>query len=238
METSELCDKLISWLREKVVSAKAKGTVFGLSGGIDSAVVGVLCKKAFPDTSLGIIMPCYSDKQDEKDARLVADKFNIETRKVVLDEIYDTFLKQLPETDNKMAEANIKPRLRMITLYYYAAINNFLVVGSSNRSELTVGYLTKHGDTGVDLMPLGNLVKFQVRQLAAYLDIPKEIIEKPPSAGLWTGQTDETEMGMTYEELDTYILTGKAKTTEIKQKIDMLNQRSNHKRRVAPIPTL
>jgi NAD+ synthase len=237
MQINYICDKLVSWLKEKVEAANAKGTVCGLSGGIDSAVVSVLCKKAFPETALCIIMPCHSDDKDERDARLVAEKFNIKTYKVSLDEVYDTFLKQLPDTEDRMAKANLKPRLRMATLYYYAAINNLLVVGATNKSEFTVGYFTKYGDSGVDLMPLANLVKTQVWQLAEYLHIPKEIIEKKPTAGLWPGQTDENELGMSYKELDTYILTSQIETPELKQKIELLNQKSEHKRKFAFMPS-
>jgi len=219
-----------------VQQAGAEGAVFGMSGGIDSAVVSVLCKKAFGDKALGLIMPCYSDENDELDARLVADKFGIECRTVVLDNIYDEFMKAVEPTDNIMAKANIKPRLRMTTLYYYAAINNYLVVGSENKSELTVGYFTKHGDSGADLLPIANLVKSQVRELAAYLGIPQKIIEKAPAAGLWSGQTDEQEMGLTYQELDQYILTGRINSPEKEAKIKAMHQKSEHKRQMPQIP--
>jgi len=221
---------------QRVQQAGAEGAVFGMSGGIDSAVVSVLCKKAFGDKALGLIMPCYSDENDELDARLVADKFGIECRTVVLDNIYDEFMKAVEPTDNIMAKANIKPRLRMTTLYYYAAINNYLVVGSENKSELTVGYFTKHGDSGADLLPIANLVKSQVRELAAYLGIPQKIIEKAPAAGLWSGQTDEQEMGLTYQELDQYILTGRINSPEKEAKIKAMHQKSEHKRQMPQIP--
>ncbi|KXG78227.1 NH(3)-dependent NAD(+) synthetase [Fervidicola ferrireducens] len=231
MEIRELCNALVDWLREKVHEAGARGAVFGLSGGIDSAVVGVICKKAFEENCLGLIMPCYSDPKDEEDAIRVAEGFGIPYKKIVLNSVFDNFTAILDKTDNKTAVANIKPRLRMITLYYYAALNNFLVVGTGNKSELTVGYFTKYGDGGVDLLPLGNLVKRQVRELARYLEIPQDIIEKPPTAGLWEGQTDESEMGITYDQLDEYILTGKA-PREIEEKIRKMNLKSEHKRRL------
>jgi NAD+ synthase len=125
----------------------------------------------------------------------------------------------------------------MVTLYYLANSLNYLVVGSSNKSELSVGYFTKHGDGGSDLMPLSNLAKRQVRALAEYLDIPREIIDKPPSAGLWDGQTDEAELGLTYDELDSYLITGKAEK-KIKEKIDFKINQSAHKRCLPPIPPL
>jgi NAD+ synthase len=125
----------------------------------------------------------------------------------------------------------------MVTLYYLANRLNYLVVGSSNKSELSVGYFTKHGDGGSDLIPLGNLTKRQVREMAEHLDIPREIIDKPPSAGLWDGQTDEAELGLTYEELDRYLITGKAEPN-IKEKIDFKMSQSTHKRCLPPVPPL
>ncbi|HHV83082.1 NAD(+) synthase [Tepidanaerobacter syntrophicus] len=235
MDMEKLCDKLVEWLKNYVKNAGASGAVFGMSGGVDSSVVSVLCKKAFGDNVLGLIMPCHSDKNDELDAKLVAEKFDIKYKVVTLDSVYDEFLKVVDETEDKLVKANIKPRLRMTTLYYYAGLNNYLVVGAENKSELVVGYFTKHGDSGADLMPIANLVKSQVRMLASYLGIPQKIIDKAPSAGLWSGQTDESEMGITYEELDNYILTGKA-DPKVKERIELLNKRSEHKRSLAKKP--
>ncbi|NLU10881.1 MAG: NAD(+) synthase [Tepidanaerobacter acetatoxydans] len=236
MDVNELCDSLVTWLKEYTQKAGALGAVFGMSGGIDSAVVSVLCKRAFGENTLGLIMPCYSDKNDEMDAKLIADKFDIKYQTIILDGIYDEFLKVMDKSENQMAKANIKPRLRMIALYYYAALNHYLVVGSENKSELTVGYFTKYGDGGADLWPIGNLVKGQVKMLAAYLGIPQKIIDKVPTAGLWSGQSDEKEMGITYDELDRYILTGETINPEIRDRIRTLYIKSEHKRRLAQIP--
>ena len=122
----------------------------------------------------------------------------------------------------------------MVTLYYFANRLNYLVVGAGNRSELSVGYFTKYGDGGVDIMPLGNLVKGQVRELAHFLRIPQKIMDKPPSAGLWQGQTDEAEMGFSYADLDRYLTTGIASDT-VKQKIESMASASNHKRQPPPV---
>lgn len=238
----ELAQKLVFWLREKVKEAEGEGVVVGMSGGVDSSVAAVLCQRAFPQKTLGVMMPCYSEELDEAHARLVADKFGINTVKVVLDGIFDTLLKQVRESElrisqNRRVEGNLKPRLRMIILYYLANALNYLVVGGSNRSELSVGYFTKYGDGGVDLMPLGNLVKQEVRQLAVYLGIPREIIDKPPSAGLWKGQTDEGELGLTYAELDFYLKTGRAKE-EIKKRIDSMINKNRHKRLPPLLPPM
>lgn len=228
---------LVDWLREKVAAAGARGAVVGLSGGIDSSVTSVLCKKAFGDQVLGVIMPCYSNEQDAEDARLVAETFGIDYITRDLSSVLDEFLVVLEgskekEEDN-LALANMKPRLRMITLYYYAAKKNYLVVGTDNWSELKVGYFTKYGDGGIDIAPLGRLVKNEVRELAKHLKIPERIINKSPSAGLWHGQTDEDEMGISYETLDKYILTGEADPEE-KERIKELARKSAHK--LAPIP--
>ncbi len=234
---SERCERLVTWLQEQVAAAGSRGTVVGLSGGIDSAVVAGLCKRAFGDSVLGVIMPCHSSSQDAADAQVVADAFRIQSRTVALDEVYDQFLATLrqgfQQEPTPLALANLKPRLRMITLYWHANSLGYLVVGTGNRSEATVGYFTKYGDGGVDLQPIANSVKSEVRELAEYLGVPQPIIDKAPSAGLWSGQTDETEMGFTYEVLDRYILTGEAEPA-VAARVDEMNRRSEHKRQLPP----
>jgi NAD+ synthase len=236
----QLANKLTDWIKECVLEAKKTGIVVGLSGGIDSAVVAVLCKRAFPDATLAVIMPCYSNKTDVTHAYELAENFNIRTELIDLGPVYDSFIGILPRVDDyhandKLAQANVKPRLRMITLYYLATQLNYLVVGTGNRSEIAIGYYTKYGDGGVDLLPIGNLVKRQVKELAEYLEIPREIIDKPPSAGLWEGQTDEGEMGLKYEELDCYLTTGKASDI-VKTKIEAMSAGSSHKRALPQLP--
>lgn len=240
MSVEEIAQKLTSWIGETVSAAGGKGVVVGMSGGIDSSVAAVLCQRAYPEATLGVIMPCHSDKMDRQHADLVAAKFHIPVEVVALDVVFDTLVKALPGESydvatKRLAEANIKPRLRMVTLYYFANRLHYLVVGAGNRSELSVGYFTKYGDGGVDFLPLGNLVKSQVRDLGMYLGIPREIIDKPPSAGLWSGQTDETEMGLTYSELDRYLVAGEAEE-ETREKIDSMMVRSGHKRCPPPVP--
>jgi NAD+ synthase len=236
----QLANKLTDWMRERVLAARKAGVVLGLSGGIDSSVVAALCKRAFPDTTLAVIMPCHSVETDIEYAKAVAQKYRIYTETVDLAPIFDSFLQTLPsfngrQDNEKLTQANIKPRLRMITLYYLASQFGYLVVGTGNRSELSTGYFTKYGDGGVDIMPLANLVKQQVRELAAYLDIPKEIIRKPPSGGLWEGQTDEGELGITYNDLDRYLTTGESPDA-LKQRIESLNAASAHKRAMPQVP--
>jgi NAD+ synthase len=239
MNAEQLADKLVSWIREKVSAAECKGVVLGLSGGLDSSVAGVLCQRAFPQSMLGVIIPCYSNKKDIEHARAVAEKFAIPAKTVVLDAAYNTLLKVLPEEKvdpdvSRLAKANIKARLRMLTLYYFANRLKYMVVGSGNRSELAVGYFTKYGDGGVDILPLGNLLKGQVKELARFLGIPQPIIDKRPSAGLWEGQTDEGELGLSYDEIDRYLASGEA-SAEIKKKLKAMTSASEHKRQPPPV---
>ena len=240
MDPEETSEKLASWIRRQVTAAGCAGAVFGMSGGIDSAVAAVLCRRAFADNCLGVIMPCRSDPRDAEHANLVADKFGIPTRLVPLDGVNDALLDVLhedtePAGGTRPAETNTRVRLRMLTLYYLAAHFGYLVVGTSNRSELATGYFTKYGDGGVDIEPLGNLVKRQVRQLAAHLGVPQEIIDMPPTAGLWPGQTDEDELGISYEQLDDFLLSGKA-STDVRARIERIQAACRHKLSVPPVP--
>jgi NAD+ synthase len=247
-----VADSIAGWLRERVQSARSQGLVFGLSGGIDSAVVARLCQMAMPDACVGVIMPCHSHLQDEADARLVADHFRIPTLRVPLEAPYDALTRgvdaafdALPSlrphaTDDvkaKVPTANVKPRLRMTTLYLVANRLNYLVAGTGNRSEITIGYYTKYGDGGVDLLPIARLVKREVWDLARELGVPSRVVEKAPSAGLWLGQTDEAEMGFTYAELEQYI-NGGASTVSAKtaERIGHLVSSSEHKRAMPPMP--
>jgi NAD+ synthase len=234
METlvQELCD----WIRDKITKAKAEGVVFGLSGGIDSAVVAALSMKVFPKNTLAIIMPCYNLETDTDDAMDLINKFNVSYKIIDLSKVYDSFIYLLKDKEKekeesfKLADANVKPRLRMITLYYFANKLNYLVMGTGNKSELMIGYFTKYGDGGADILPLGNLLKNQVKELAEYLGIPKKIINKPPSAGLWAGQTDEEEIGINYNQLDNYLKEGKLNNKIIEKKIQDKITQSAHKR--------
>ena len=232
-----IIEELVNWLQKKVKEARAEGLVFGLSGGIDSAVIAGIAKRAFPNNCLGIIMPCHSDPIDEEHGILVADTFNLERIKVDLSDSFDILYKSMGvENKSKLAMSNLKPRLRMTTLYYHGQNNNYLVVGSSNKSEYTVGYFTKHGDSGVDLLPLTSFVKSEIRELARQLGTPEIVIEKPPTAGLWANQTDEEEMGFGYDVLDNYIKTGRG-PEEITSRIDRMNKSSEHKRNYPPMFT-
>jgi NAD+ synthase len=242
---------MAGWLREHVHAAGARGIVVGLSGGIDSAVVARVAQMAVPDGVMTVMMPAHSDPRDAEDARLVADTYGLPVMTVDLTRPLDALLVQVqqalgtwppdsPSADDKtaarLAPANLKPRLRMTTLYYVANRLNYLVAGTGNRSEIAIGYYTKYGDGGVDLLPLGSLVKSEVRALARDLGVPARIVDKPPSAGLWLGQTDEGEMGFTYAELEEYLRSGPDSLVPATvMKIERLVRGSEHKRHAPPV---
>jgi NAD+ synthase len=235
----KLGERISRWIRKEVEKAGAAGILVGLSGGIDSAVVAVLAKKAMGDHVLGLVLPCHSLFEDEQDAVLLAERFEIRCEKLDLSPVYESFLQLLPGGGD-MCRANLKPRLRMTALYYYANKWNYLVAGTGNKSERLMGYFTKHGDGGVDLLPIGDLTKTQVRKLAEQLKIPSRIIDRPPSAGLWAGQTDEEDMNIRYEELDNIInsLEKKKETKLSRARVSYVKgmiARSRHKRGVPPV---
>ena len=228
--------KIVNWIKLQVKRAGAKGIVLGISGGVDSSLVAALSVKAIGKKNvLGLILPIHSQIKDLKDARLVARKLKIKTKTVKLNRIYGSLIKILPKA-NRIAYANLKPRLRMTVLYYFANKLNYLVCGAGNKSELMVGYFTKHGDGATDILPIGNLLKREVCKLAKKSGIPDRIINKPPSAGLWQGQTDEGEIGLTYNVLDSILssLDDKKRCKISKKKINKVKAMikvSQHKRK-------
>jgi NAD+ synthase len=222
------------WIKNLLKESGAKGVVFGASGGKDSVLVGILCKMA-ADNVTGIIMPCESSRnfnEDRLDAVEINEKFGIETVEIDLTEIKRQFaekLKPLCPEHSDMAYANINPRLRMIALYNYAQRKNYLVAGTGNRSERTMGYFTKWGDGACDFNPIADLTVREVYQLLRFLGVPQKIMEKAPSAGLFEGQTDEKDMGITYDEIDDYLLENKA-DDRVKEIIERAEKRTAHKR--------
>ena len=225
----EAIEEKVNYIRKTVEDAGLKGVVFGLSGGLDSSVVAALCKRAFKDDALGIIMPIHSIEQDELDARLVAENTGINLKKVDLTSTFDAFMESVDETSVEMSMHNVKPRLRMTTLYYYAQSLSYMVVGCSNYSEYYTGYFTKHGDSGADIFPIVDLLKTDLFEMAKHLGLTEKIIEKKPSAGLFEGQTDEDEMGFTYDELDGYIMNEIELDEKKKELIDRLHRINRHK---------
>lgn len=217
-----LSDDIVNWMQKKVEERGADGALVGLSGGVDSALVAGLIKKAFADETMGVLLPCRgSHGKDNEYARLTADTFNLETITADLKPVYDSYMEVFSELDlasveknywpqtrvptgdvENQAEHNMKPRLRMVALYYIAEKLNYVVMGTSNKSEIVTGYYTNHGDNATDLRPLGDLTKTEVWQLAREIGVPEQIIERPPTGGLRGTEGDEDEIGINYGELD------------------------------------
>jgi len=241
-EILERQKQVVKWLREKNAEAKTKGLVCGISGGVDSAVVAGLCKKAFPDKCLGVIMPCQSNPADREDAYLIAETLGMEVIEIDLREAHEaiygqvkTALKadQKPRNILQAGQGNLKARLRMSTLYTVANIREYLVVGTDNAPESYTGYFTKYGDGGVDILPISSLTKTEVRAWASVLGLPEKIASRTPTAGLWQGQTDEGEMGFSYDLIDRYLL-GEKIPDDVVAKIERLHKMSEHKRQLPP----
>jgi NAD+ synthase len=247
--------QIIGWMRRELSSSGARGFVVGLSGGLDSAVVARLAQLAAPDQVVAAILPCHSDPEDERAAALVAAHFSLPTVRVDLSDAYNAAIAAVQPAMQALAGqvlqakpadpsgarrplANVKPRLRMTTLYFLANSLGYLVAGTGNRSEQAIGYFTKHGDGGSDLLPLGGLVKREVRALARELNVPAAIADRAPSAGLWLGQTDEQEMGFTYADLERYLEEGpQGVSPALAMKIERLIRASEHKRALPPRPS-
>ena len=231
-------DRRVAYMRAKLQEAHADGIIFGNSGGKDSALVGILCKAAC-DNTVGIIMPCASRVnygQDRDDGNALAEQFGIETRTVDLTPVREAELRALEGvvklTD--MSVANIAPRLRMTTLYTIGQAENRLVAGTGNRSEIYMGYFTKWGDGASDFNPIADLCAGEIFEFLRFLKAPASIVEKAPSAGLYEGQTDEQEMGVSYDAIDGF-LHGATVSEHDRAIIDRYHSRSEHKRR--PIST-
>jgi NAD+ synthase len=247
-------DRIAAWMRRQMTAAGARGFIVGLSGGVDSAVVARLAQLAAPGNAIAAILPCQSDPQDEHDAALVATHFSLPFVRVDLSPSYEALARDAqaalsllapnaraaPPSDplrGRVPVANMKPRLRMTTLYFFANTLSHLVAGTGNRSELSIGYFTKYGDGGCDLLPIGHLVKSEVRALARDLGVPQAIIDRPPSAGLWLGQIDEEEMGFSYADLERYLEDGaQGVSPALAMKIERLMRISEHKRQLPPLP--
>lgn len=231
-------EKRVEFIRQQVEKSGVSGIIYGNSGGKDSMLVGILCKKACPNTE-GIIMPCGSNRnynEDLNDAKAVAEQFGIATRVIDLSEVKKTLMKELtPQVSmTPPSENNIAPGLRMTTLYAVGASENRLVAGTGNRSEGHMGYFTKWGDGGHDFNPISDLTTSEIFEFLKYLEAPDWIKTKPPSAGLFDGQTDEDEMGVTYAAIDHYLETGEG-TPEDLAVMERYHRVSAHKRQ--PIPT-
>jgi NAD+ synthase len=209
--------------------------VLGVSGGIDSAVVAAILSRTFDRTRIhAYFLPEDGNDPNLKDVESLSKKYSLNIKTIEIGPVVKSISNIIGESDRRV-NGNIKSRIRMVLLYAYANIHNALVVGTTNRTEFYTGYFTKFGDGACDIEPIMHLYKHDVREAAAFLDIPESIIEKKPSAGLYPGQTDEEELGMSYDELDDYVarwerselITG----SESQSAVMDLIKRSAHKRK-------
>jgi len=234
---SEL-EQRVAFIQDILRSAHADGIVFGNSGGKDSALVGILCKMAVANT-VGLMMPCETRQNygtDKTDAECLAKQFDIATRVIDLSDTKYALTQAVAEITSltDAAISNLAPRLRMTALYAVAASENLLVAGTSNRSERHVGYFTKWGDGGCDFNPIADLTVTEVYEFLTYLEVPDSILQKAPSGGLFEGQTDEAELGISYGNIDRYLLQGAA-SEEDRARIERYHKTSMHKRKMPPI---
>ena len=239
MELKAYLDYLVEFIQETVRNAHADGVLVGVSGGIDSAVVAMLAKKAFPDHYLTCWMPCYSSQEDYECVDELVKAGDLETLTVDLAATFDALTATIKDQNfdlSGLATANLKARLRMTTLYGVGQTKNYLVLGTDNADEWYLGYFTKYGDGGVDVIPLIHLLKGEVKQAASLLNVPQSIIDRKPSAGLWADQTDENEIGYSYEAIDHYLLTKSQDNPQLVERIETLHKNSAHKRKGAIQP--
>jgi NAD+ synthase len=245
LDYEQIISEIQKWISDYCKSANADGIIVGISGGIDSAVTSTLCANAVgKDAVIGLGLPCLSNPKDLSDAKFLAAQLGIEFLIFDLSSVYEEIIKITENTieSNKIATANLKARLRMITWYFVAqSKGTYLIGGTGNRTELAIGYFTKYGDGGVDIEPLGGFYKCEVREIAKKLNIPNNIINKPPSAGLWEGQTDEGEIGMKYDLLDEilyridYNLDLNDLNSSDIEKVKEMMKASQHKLKMPPI---
>ncbi|MBM2852498.1 MAG: synthetase [Candidatus Nitrosotenuis sp.] len=240
---TKIQNSIESFLKESVSKTGASGLVFGLSGGIDSAVIAHICAKSFKEKSLALIMPDsrVSPKEETEDALYIVDKLGLDYKLIDISLIHSQFANIVEPEEKSLG--NLRARIRATLLYYHANLKNYLVIGSSDKSEQLIGYFTKFGDGSADILPIVSLYKIQIRGLAKSLGVKESIIEKKSSPHLWKGHIAEDEIGASYEEIDSilYCMADKnmslddvQKTTQISrdkiEKIHQLYKKSEHKR--------
>ncbi len=248
----EQVDTITAFIQGQVDAAGTDGTVLGLSGGIDSTTTAHLALKALgADAVHGLVMPSEANSNENmSDAEQVAETLGIPYDVLDVSPVVDAVTDVYPAgADDRVAIGNVRVRSRAVLAYFVANHEDRLVLGTGNRSEALVGYFTKYGDGAVDCHPLGNLYKTQVRQLARHLGIPDRIVDKPPTAGMWQGQTDEDELGIDYPTLDAVLalhVDGPVPrdhaadlldvSPDVVDRVVQLHRRSRHKRRLPPTP--
>ena len=238
-----------NFLEEQMKKNHSEGLILGLSGGIDSAVLAYICKRKFPDKTIAIVMPdtAITPKIETEDALKMISLTGIQYKLIDINPIVNEYSMYLEP--NERAKGNLRARVRTNILYYYANAKNYLVLGSSDKSEYLIGYFTKFGDGASDITPIVSLYKLQVREIAKYLGVPENVITKKSSPHLWKDHEAENELGVSYEEVDSilYCLFDKKlsaqETQEVTgiemstiEKIQELNKNSEHKRLPAQKP--
>jgi len=244
-------EKLVQFIRDQMTGAGFEYGIIGLSGGLDSTVTAYLAVDALgADNVIGLIMPCRRTKdKDQEHAELVVTKLGIKSHTIDITPQIDAYFARFPEAD-RIRRANKMARERMSILYDHSRVHKALVVGTGNKSEGLLGYTTLWGDMACAFSPLGNLYKTQVRQLAAELGVPEVICNKPPSAGLWPGQTDEAELGVSYAEADQILywlidqqysvaeVTEKSFSRDLVAQVAARVKREAFKSRMPPVPEM
>ncbi|MCQ2802092.1 MAG: NAD(+) synthase [Bacilli bacterium] len=239
MKLEAYLKKIEQFVSDYLINNNMDKYILGLSGGVDSSLVAAICKKAVgKDKLLCVMIPIDSDESDLRDAKKVAEILDLN---YIIFDASETFHKEVERFNSlnisldKSTLANLKVRIRMTVLYALAQKERGLVVGTDNADERYTGYFTKYGDGGVDLLPIGHLLKSEVVQACKLYGLPKDLAERIPSAGLWEGQTDEGEMGITYKVLDDFLL-GKPVDESSQARINHLHKISQHKRDPLPMP--
>ena len=234
-------EEIVSFIRDYYEKNNLKGAILGVSGGTDSGVVaGLLTKALGKENIIGVTLPCHSKDEDKIDAKLVSDYYGFEPIDFDLTSVYDTFKLELSKLgdfsleETKNSDINVKPRLRMLTLYYLAALyssikgGTYLVAGTSNKCELFVGYFTKGGDNVHDISTLGDLTVEEVIKLGEYLKVPEKVLYKTPYDGL-SNMSDEEKLGVKYKDIATYMEDPNLLDMETRNKIERLHKNSLHK---------
>ena len=251
LDVEKTKNDIVEFVQNKVSEANADGLVIGLSGGIDSTVAAFLaCEAVGKENVFGVVLPSTTTPTEDKlHGTTIAQLLGINYKEMAIDSILNEFLSVAQLEEDKLAIGNLKARIRMSIIYFYANSKNYLVNGTGNKSEIVIGYFTKYGDGACDIEPIGDLYKTDVYELAKYLNVPQEIIDKPPRAGLWNNQTDEDEIGMTYELLDKILyryiekdIAAESIAEELYIDVDEINdiidrvQRNQHKSKVPESP--
>ncbi|MDA4120900.1 MAG: NAD+ synthase [Thaumarchaeota archaeon] len=249
IDSSKEAARIISFVRQTVEGAGASGVVVGLSGGIDSAVVGAICVKALGSAKvLGLLMPSkHTPREDIEDGKTLAKIWGTDSRLIRISGLVENFERVAKSDGSRLAKANLQARLRMTLLYYFANSMGRLVAGTGDKSEETIGFFTKWGDGGVDFLPIAHLYKTQVRTLGSYLQLPERIVNKPASPQLWAGHRASDEIPVDYDKLDiilSSLIDEKRSRSEaasmagvsvgVVERVLEMHRRSAHKRAMPP----